>query len=135
MSQASGLVRCRTVACLYVGPFLCVYFACMCVCLSLCVPVWEGIENTAHLTRTRSNHSNHLPRALITTRITLLELNTTKTQHDCAGISTGPFRRAGADVINGVRWIMSILRDWTEPAESLKVREEHIADCFPKTGH
>lgn len=58
-----------------------------------------------------------------------------KTQRDCVGIWTGPLRRAAADVINGVWWIMSILCDWTEPAESLKVREEHNADCCPKTAH
>lgn len=90
---------------------------------------------------TWSNHPNHLDRA---DKITCIgprspffsfHLNTTKTQHDRAGISTGPLRRAAAHVINGVRWIMSILCDWTESAESLKVREEHVADCFPKTAH
>lgn len=61
--------------------------------------------------------------------------NSTKIQHDCADISTGPLRREAAEVINGAWWIMSILCDWTEPAESLKVREEHFADCCPKTAH
>lgn len=66
---------------------------------------------------------------------TTLRLQTWAKHNMTAGISTGPLRRPAADVINGVWWIMSILCDWTEPAESLKVREEHNADCCPKTAH
>lgn len=111
------------------------------ICVFWCSSRRENTKCGAELTRTWGNHSNHLARGSQNylnhphTPPFSFKLNTTKTRHDCAGISTGPLRRAAADVINGVWWIMSILCDWTEPAESLKVREEHIADCFPKTAH
>lgn len=122
-------------------------YSSLCTCLilygfvCLCAQVEDSTKYGAELTRTWGNHSNHLARGSQNyldhphTPPFSFKLNTTKTRHDCAGISTGPLRRAAADVINGVWWIMSILCDWTEPAESLKVREEHIADCFPKTAH